>query len=116
MKKFVRISAFVTVLVFSFWNTELAHATASTHIWAPSTDTQAWGTGHVTADVYIPSERNADGSRANTITNTGLPPKGPRIKFCIISLAPPLSKLYGIIRGTKTSIIAGDIKKEKIYT
>lgn len=53
-------------------NIETAHATASTHIWAPSTDTQAWGTGHVTADVYVPTERNSDGSNANTITNTGL--------------------------------------------
>ena len=48
------------------------HATASTHIWAPSTDTQAFGTGHITADVYIPVERNQDGTRPNTITNTGL--------------------------------------------
>lgn len=50
----------------------IAGATASTHIWAPSTDTQSYGTGHITADVYVPTEKNADGSRARTITNSGL--------------------------------------------
>jgi len=49
-----------------------AFATASTHIWAPSTDIQDYGTGHVTADVYMPVGKNADGSQPNTITNTGL--------------------------------------------
>lgn len=49
-----------------------AHGTASTHIWAPSTDTQDYGTGHVTADVYIPTGTNSDGTRPDTITNTGL--------------------------------------------
>ena len=51
---------------------ENAYSTASTHVWAPSTDTQDYGTGHVTADVYIPVSKNADGSRARTITNSGL--------------------------------------------
>jgi len=60
------------VLALSILNLKYAYATASTHIWAPSTDTQTWGTGHITADVYIPAEENADGSQANTITNTGL--------------------------------------------
>jgi len=55
-----------------FCATESAYPTASTHIWAPSTDVQSYGTGHVTADVYIPTEKNADGSRARVITNTGL--------------------------------------------
>jgi hypothetical protein len=49
-----------------------AHSTASTHIWAPSTDTQDWKTGHVTADIYVPVETNRDGSRARTITDEGL--------------------------------------------
>lgn len=49
-----------------------AYPTASTHIWAPSTDTQAFKTGHVTADTYIPVEANSDGSRARVITNSGL--------------------------------------------
>lgn len=49
-----------------------AYPTASTDIWAPNTDTQPWGTGHITADTYIAVEKNGDGSRARTITNNGL--------------------------------------------
>ena len=48
------------------------YPTASTDIWAPNTDTQAWGTGHITADTYIPVGMNNDGSRARVITNNGL--------------------------------------------
>jgi len=51
---------------------DLAYPTASTDIWAPNTDTQPWGTGHITADTYIPVSKNGDGSRARTITNSGL--------------------------------------------
>lgn len=51
---------------------DAAHSTASTDIWAPNTDTQPWGTGHITADTYIPVEKNRDSSRARTITNNGL--------------------------------------------
>ncbi len=47
-------------------------ATASTHIWAPSTDVQAYKKWHLTADFYVPTESNSDGTRANTITNAGL--------------------------------------------
>ncbi len=54
------------------WMAAPAYPTASTHIWAPSTDIQGYGTGHITADVYIPVERNADGTRPAAITNTGL--------------------------------------------
>ncbi|MBP7216473.1 MAG: hypothetical protein KBA46_04225, partial [Candidatus Omnitrophica bacterium] len=48
------------------------YATPSTHIWAPSTDVQAYGVMHITSDVYIPSERDAAGNRPDTITNLGL--------------------------------------------
>ena len=72
MKNLKPLLTSAVILSLTFCNSEDAHATASTHIWAPSTDTQAWGTGHITADVYIPAEKNADGSRANAITNTGL--------------------------------------------
>ncbi len=58
--------------VFSIALEERAYPTASTHVWAPSTDTQDYGTGHVTADVYVPVSKNGDGSRARTVTNTGL--------------------------------------------
>lgn len=67
-----KLLAVGTILSLVLCRPEFVHATASTHIWAPSTDTQAWGTGHVTADVYIPAERNMGGTQANTITNTGL--------------------------------------------
>lgn len=69
MKKIFALGMFV---IFCFCNLEFAHGTASTHIWAPSTDTQEYGTGHITADLYVPVRRNSDGSRPNTITNTGL--------------------------------------------
>ncbi len=73
MKNFMKSLSLAVALIFGIvWNPELVHATASTHIWAPSTDTQPFGTGHITADVYIPAERNQDGSRPNAITNTGL--------------------------------------------
>jgi len=62
---------FATIICCLFY-AGVAHATASTHVWAPSTDTQDYGTGHVTADVYIPVNKNSDGTQANTITNTGL--------------------------------------------
>lgn len=60
------------LVAFSLLGTEPVYGTASTHIWAPSTDTQAYGTGHVTADVYIPSGNNSDGSRPEPVTNSGL--------------------------------------------
>ncbi|MDD5584638.1 MAG: hypothetical protein PHV55_06260 [Candidatus Omnitrophica bacterium] len=68
----VRSVAVTFVTVISCLFLPRAYPTASTHIWAPSTDVQAFKTGHITADVYIPAERNADGTRANAITNTGL--------------------------------------------
>ena len=69
---FKKLLILMTALILCLWNTEIAHATASTHIWAPSTDTQPWGTGHITEDIYVPTERNSDGSRARTITDSGL--------------------------------------------
>ncbi len=55
------------VLSFKF-----VYATPSTHIWSPSTDVQPYKKWHITSDFYVPTESNADGSRANTITNFGL--------------------------------------------
>lgn len=71
-KKKLLTGLYAAFILCNFVNPELAFGTASTHVWAPSTDTQAFGTGHVTADVYIPTERNGDASRARTITNSGL--------------------------------------------
>lgn len=61
----------ICALMILFWP-ESASPTASTHIWAPSTDTQAFKTGHVTADIYIPSGDNSDGARPEPVTNSGL--------------------------------------------
>jgi hypothetical protein len=70
MARFIRF--FVLAIVWQTIWAASAHATASTHIWAPSTDVQAFKKLHLTADFYIPTEKNSDGSRANTITNAGL--------------------------------------------
>ena len=48
------------------------YATASTHIWAPSTDVQGYKKWHLTSDFYVPTESNSSGVRPNTITNLGL--------------------------------------------
>jgi hypothetical protein len=62
-----------TITIFSLTMVpNTAYPTASTDIWAPNTDTQPWGTGHITADTYIPVRKNSDGGRARTITNSGL--------------------------------------------
>ena len=50
----------------------LCYATATTHIWSPSTDIQAYKKWHLTSDFYVPTENNSDGTRANTVTNLGL--------------------------------------------
>jgi hypothetical protein len=49
-----------------------AYATASTHIWAPSTDVQGFNLWHITADMYLAVENDAAGNRIPTITNIGL--------------------------------------------
>jgi hypothetical protein len=49
-----------------------AFATASTHIWAPSTDVQAFNVWHLTADMYAAVKNDAAGNRIPTITNVGL--------------------------------------------
>lgn len=48
-----------------------AYGTASTHIWAPSTDVQPYRLVHLTVDMYLPVERNAAGSQIATVTNLG---------------------------------------------
>ncbi len=47
-------------------------ATPSTHVWTPSTDIQADKTFHITTDFYIPSEKDATGSKPDNVTNLGL--------------------------------------------
>src|SRR4030066_2562751 len=48
-----------------------AYATPSTHVWAPSTDIQAFGVAHITSDIYVPVKK-LSGARQGTITNLGL--------------------------------------------
>jgi hypothetical protein len=48
------------------------HATASTHIWAPSTDVQAYNVWHITFDMYAAVKNDASGNRVPTVTNIGL--------------------------------------------
>lgn len=47
-------------------------ATATTHIWAPSTDVQPYKKWHLTSDFYVPTENDTNNTRPNTITNFGL--------------------------------------------
>lgn len=47
-------------------------ATATTHIWAPSTDVQAYGVMHITGDMYLPTGRDSAGNRPDVVTNEGL--------------------------------------------
>ena len=48
-----------------------AYATPSTHVWAPSTDIQAYGVAHITDDIYVPVKKLND-ARPRTVTNLGL--------------------------------------------
>jgi len=50
----------------------LCLATATTHIWAPSTDVQAFRVWHITGDMYLPTESDTNGTRVPTVTNVGL--------------------------------------------
>lgn len=49
----------------------IARATATTHIWGPSTDVQAYRVWHITGDMYLPVEETEQG-RVPTVTNIGL--------------------------------------------
>lgn len=60
------------VFIGSFMPCAHAHATASTHIWAPSTDVQAFGVWHVTSDMYLPIGKDAAGNHIPTVTNIGV--------------------------------------------
>lgn len=62
------IKGFVFTLGAVALLTGTAGATPSTHIWAPSTDVQAYGVFHLTHDTYIPVE----GAKAAPVTNEGL--------------------------------------------
>jgi hypothetical protein len=53
--------------------TTTAGATATTHIWGPSTDVQPCGKWHITADMYLPVEQSkVTNQPVPTVTNVGL--------------------------------------------
>src|SRR3990170_2383870 len=60
-----------TVLITGIIGVASAYATPSTHVWAPSTDVQAYGVAHITSDIYVPVKKLED-VRPGTITNLGL--------------------------------------------
>jgi hypothetical protein len=49
-----------------------AGATASTHIWGPSTDIQSFRLWHITSDFYIPIQKDDAGNHPAAVTNLGL--------------------------------------------
>jgi len=51
---------------------EGAYATPTTHVWSPSTDVQPFKVWHLTADFYVPAERDGQGNRPAPVTNLGL--------------------------------------------
>jgi hypothetical protein len=66
MFKAILISLVLSIVPLS------AFATASTHIWAPSTDVQGYGLWHITSDMYLYEGKNDAGVRYPTVTNLGL--------------------------------------------
>jgi hypothetical protein len=64
------LRAMALCIIFSLF--ALASATSTTHIWAPSTDVQAFKLWHITSDVYIASKTDGIGNRLPSITNIGL--------------------------------------------
>jgi len=61
-----------TLVIALAGHVSLAHATASTIIWGPSTDIQAFKTVHLTSDFYVPTGTDTNEARPDTITNLGL--------------------------------------------
>jgi hypothetical protein len=49
-----------------------AFATATTHIWGPSTDFQAFKVWHIHGDLYFPVEKDSSGNRLSTLTCLGI--------------------------------------------
>ncbi|MBF0331066.1 MAG: hypothetical protein HQL17_03955 [Candidatus Omnitrophica bacterium] len=71
MKK-VGLVVFGAMVMIVAGNVSKANATASTIVWGPSTDIQAFKTVHLTSDFYVPTGTDAAGMRPPTITNLGL--------------------------------------------
>lgn len=67
--KSFKIFIILTILLLSG---DWAFATASTHIWGPSTDIQGFKLWHITGDMYLPVEKDDAGNRWASVTNLGL--------------------------------------------
>lgn len=72
MKRGEALAVTLSVACLTLGGTSPAAATASTHIWAPSTDVQAFNVWHTTTDVYLAAEQDASGGRVPPVTNLGL--------------------------------------------
>ena len=68
MKRMIKIVTLATALTITLSGAALA--TPSTQIWIPSTDIQAFGTGHLGIDNYVRTSKN--GPIANNIYDIGL--------------------------------------------
>lgn len=62
------VKSFCAAMAIVFLSAGGALATPSTHLWAPSTDVQAYGVFHLTSDIYVAT----NGNDTPTITNLGL--------------------------------------------
>jgi len=64
--------AVVVLISFALLVPLVAGATATTHIWGPSTYVQPFNLWHVTSDMYLPVTDDSSGNRVPTVTNIGL--------------------------------------------
>jgi hypothetical protein len=63
---------FLIISAISAIQFQQARATATTHIWGPSTDVQGFGLWHITTDLYISMMQDASGYQLPPISNLGL--------------------------------------------
>lgn len=68
--RFLRIMMIIVPAGFLF--SSYVYGTATTHIWAPSTDVQPFKKWHITSDFYVPTENDTNDVRPDTVTNFGL--------------------------------------------
>ncbi|MEW6051712.1 MAG: hypothetical protein AB1644_11730 [Candidatus Zixiibacteriota bacterium] len=67
-----KLTTILSLILLTLVGYSSAFATASTHIWAPSTDVQPYKLVHVTCDMYLPAEHDAFGNTLPAVTNIGL--------------------------------------------
>ncbi len=72
MKWNVMVILNIVGILICFVSGSTTHATATTHIWGPSADFQAFNVWHLTSDIYIASEQDSAGNTVAPITNLGL--------------------------------------------